>query len=151
MNGTSVKSIGLLVAGFTAGLLVSRLPNAAAASHSATTDLSQKKFMVSIDEIRQNFAFGDLFVGHYVKTVTMSDGTLRRIELTPMVHRGMQVMEFKDNRGVSYMGLNGATTNGTLMVQVRDLDTMLALAKAEGWPSAPSRSAFPITKSGTSN
>lgn len=65
--------------------------------------------------------------------------------------KGMRVVEFKDNRGVSYMGLNGATTNGTLTMQIRDLDSMLVLAKAEGWPSATSSSAFPITKSGTSN
>jgi hypothetical protein len=133
----SGKSIGLLLAGFTAGLLVSRLPHAAAASDSVATDLSKKEFIVSIDEIRQNLVFGERFVGHYEKTVTLSDGTLRRIELTPMVHRGMQVVEFKDNRGVHYMGLDGTTTDGTLMVQIRDVDTMRALATAEGWPTAP--------------
>jgi hypothetical protein len=70
---------------------------------------------------------------------------VRRIELTPMVHRGMQVVEFKDNGGVHYMGLDGTTTDGTLMVQVRDVDTMRAVATAEGWPTPTSRSAaYPI-------
>jgi hypothetical protein len=131
MNG---KGIGLLLAGFAAGLLASRLPHAAAASDSITADLSKREFLVSIDEIRQNFAFGEPFVGHYYKTVTMSDGKIRRIELTPMIHNGIQVAEFKDNRGVTYMGLNGTTTNGTLMVQLRDADTMQAEARAEGYP-----------------
>lgn len=142
MNG---KSIGLLLAGFTAGLLVSRLPHAAAASDSVATDLSKKEFIVSIDEIRQNFVFGDPFVGHYYKAVTLSDGTIRRIELTPMVRQGMQVVEFKDNRGVGYMGLDGTTTDGTLMVQVRDVDAMRTLATAEGWPGPTSSgTTYPI-------
>jgi hypothetical protein len=145
MSNTSIKSTGLLVAGFAAGLLVSRLPHAVAASDSVDTDLSKKEFIVSIDEIRQNFVFGDPFVGHYYKTVTMSDGKTRRIELTPMIHNGMQVVEFKDNRGVSYMGLNGTTTNDTLMVQLRDVDTMQGEAKTEGWPfPASSGGAYPI-------
>ena len=138
MSCSSIKDIGVLLAGFAAGLLVSRLPHAAAASAPVAADPSQKKLKVSIDEIHQNFVFGDLFVGHYVKAVTMSDGSIRRIELTPMFHEGRQVVEFRDNRGVHYMGLNGTTTDGTLMVQIRDVDAMVALAKADGWPSPPS-------------
>lgn len=144
MNG---KSIGLLLAGFAVGLLASRLPQAAAAGGSVADDLSKKEFLVSIDEIRQSFAFGEPFVGHYYKEVTLSDGKTRRIELTPMVHKGLQVVQFKDNKFVSYMGLNGTTTDGTLMVQLRDVDTMQAQAKAEGWPfsaSSGGRYAIPI-------
>jgi len=143
MSCSSIKDIGVLLAGFAAGLLVSRLPHAAAASAPVAADPSQKKLKVSIDEIHQNSVFGDVFVGHYGKAVTMSDGSIRRIELTPMFHEGRQVVEFRDNRGVQYMGLNGTTTDGTLMVQIRDVDAMVALAKADGWPS-PSSAAFRI-------
>ncbi len=128
-----VKSLTLLAAGFGLGFLFSHLPTAFAAGTSGTSTLSQRQFLVSIDEIRQNFAFGDKFAGHYTRTVTLSDGSKRRIELTPMVHDGMQVVEFKDNRGRSYMGLNGTTTNGKLMVQLRDVDDMNRELKREGW------------------
>lgn len=145
MKGTSIQSTALLLAGFAAGLLASRLPSAAAAINSAPTDLSKTEFIVSIDEIRQNFVFGEPFVGHYYRQVTLSDGSVRRIQLTPMIHRGMQVVELRDNGGLSYMGLDGTTTDGTLMIQLRDAATMLAQARAEGWPFATSKAAtYPI-------
>jgi hypothetical protein len=99
---------------------------------SETVDLSKKRFIVCIDEIQQNFVFGDQFAGGYTKTVTLSDGTTRTVELTPMIHDGKLVVEFKDTGFVSYMGLNGTTTNGTLMVQIRDLDSYEAQLRAEG-------------------
>ena len=55
------------------------------------------------------------------------------IELTPMIHDGKPVVEFKHTGFVSYMGLNGTTTNGTLMVQIRDVDSYEARLRAEGW------------------
>ena len=86
------------------------------------TDLSRKRFMVCIDEVQQNFVFGEQFKGRYTKTLTLSDGSTRTIELTAMMRNGMPVVEFKDTGGVTYMGVNGTTTNGRLMVQVRDFD-----------------------------
>ncbi len=53
-----------------------------------------------------------------------------------MIHNGMQVVEFKDNGGHTYMGLNGMTTNGALMVQVRNVAIMQRQLKAEGWPGS---------------
>lgn len=131
-----VKSVTLLAAGFGVGFLFSRFPTAFAASSSGASPLSQRQFAVSIDEVRQNFVFGDKFAGHYAKTVTLSDGSKRRIELTPMVHDGMHVVEFKDNGGHTYMALNGTTTNGQLMVQLRDVNDMNRELKSEGWSGA---------------
>ena len=37
--------------------------------------MSKKAFIVSIDEIQQNFVFCEPFVGAYTNKVTMSDGT----------------------------------------------------------------------------
>jgi hypothetical protein len=129
-----VKSIVLVVAGFGAGILVADLPRATAAGMTTpSTDLAHKHFIVSVDEIKKNFVFADKFDGHYSKTVTLSDGTTRTIELVPMLHDGMRVVEFKDTGRHTYMGLNGTTTNGKLMVQVRDLDAMHAQLKQEGW------------------
>ncbi len=128
------KSITLVSAGFLCGLLAANLPGARAeATAPGATDLSQKRFMVSIDEIRRSFVFADHFTGTYRKDVVMSDGTMRRIELTPMVHNGKQVVEFKDTGGLTYIGLNGTTTNGALMVQLRDMDAVEARLAAEGW------------------
>lgn len=83
-----------------------------------------KQFVVCIDEIKQNFVFGDQFAGSYIKTVMMSNGSARTITLTPMIHNGRPVVELNDTGHISYMGLNGTTTNGTLMVQIRDVEEM---------------------------
>lgn len=123
----------LLGAGFVVGIFVSNFPAVSAAVRPSAANISQQKFTVSIDEIKQNFVFGDQFTGHYNKTVTLSDGSKRHIELTPMIHDGMQVVKFQDNSGHTYMGLNDTTTNGTLMVQIRDVATMHQQLKAEGW------------------
>jgi hypothetical protein len=135
-----VKSVALVVAGFSAGILVTNLPRANATGVATPgTDLAHKHFIVSVDEIRKNFVYADEFDGRYSRTVTLSDGTTRTIELIPMLHDGMQVVEFKDTGGHTYMGLNGTTTNGKLMVQVRDLDAMRAQLKQEGWSSPVGR------------
>jgi hypothetical protein len=139
MKHNAIKGTLLLAAGVAIGLGVSHFPVASAAPGPGTASLSHQKFLVSIDEVRQNFVFGHEFSGQYSTTVTLSDGSKRHIQLTPMVHDGMQVVEFKDNSGHTYMGLNGTTTNGKLMVHVQDLATMKQRLKAEGWPTtAPS-------------
>ncbi len=87
-------------------------------------DLAKKRFIVSIDEIQQNFVFGEQFADSYTKTVTLSDGSVRTIQLTPMIRHGRPVVELKDTGGRTYMLPNGTTTNGKLMVHIRDLDGM---------------------------
>ena len=80
-----------------------------------------KKFAVFIDEVKQNFVFGDAFEGSYVRTVTLSDGSSRTIRLTPVVRNGEEWIELDVDGHVTYMGTNGTTTNGnTLMVAVRE-------------------------------
>ena len=90
-----------------------------------------------MDEIRKNFAFADEFRGHYEKSVTLSDGSTRDIKLTPMLHEGKEVVELNDNGSVTYMGLDGTTTNGTLMVQLRDADALRARLQTQGFESHP--------------
>ena len=134
MKFNVIKSTSLLVAGFGVGILTSHFPVVSATNVPGAVNIAHKQFLVSIDEVRQNFVFADKFTGHYTKNVTLSDGTKRHIELTPMIHDGMQVVEFKDNDGHTYMGLNGTTTNGNLMVALSDVDTMRKLLHEEGWP-----------------
>ena len=134
MNSRYFQGAVLVFAGFVSGLVVANLPRAAASTSPTTDNLSEKKFLVSIDEVQQNFVFAEEFSGKYKREVTLSDGSKRTIELTPMIHNGMQVVEFKDGRGHSYMGLNGTTTNGKLMVQLRDIEKMHAQLATEGWP-----------------
>ncbi len=134
MESNMLKSLTLVVASFAAGVLITNLPRANATPViTSSNDLTHKNFVVSIDEVKKNFVFADEFNGHYSKNVTLSDGTKRTIDLVPMLHDGMQVVEFKDTGGVSYMGLNGTTTNGKLMVHIYDLDNMHAQLKREGW------------------
>jgi len=75
-----------------------------------------KLFAVSIDEIRQNFVFGDIFTDSYETSVTMSDGVVREIGLRPVVRDGELVVELSDGEHVSYMGLNSSATHGALMI-----------------------------------
>ncbi len=81
-------------------------------------------FMVSIDEIAANFAFGERFRGEYTRQVTLSDGSTRTVRLTPAIYKDMELVQLNDTGHVSYMGPHGTTTNGRLMVQVRAFDLL---------------------------
>ena len=133
MNTRRASAVVIFLAGATTGALVTHLPVSLASADTVAADLSQKKFRVFIDEVKKNFVFGDEFAGHYSKVLTLSDGSRRAVELTPMVHNGMQVVELKDTGGVTYMSLSGTTTNGTLMVQVRDWAETRRELKSQGW------------------
>lgn len=135
MPSSMTKSVLMLSVGFLAGAVFSRLyPAEASASQAASpSDPSSLEFMVSVDEVQQNFVFAETFTGTYQRDVVMSDGSVRSIELTPMIHEGKAVVEFKDNGGRTYMGLNGTTTNGRLMVQVRDVAASIESSKSQGW------------------
>jgi ATP-dependent Clp protease adapter protein ClpS len=104
---------------------------------SDTTDCSKQRFAVSLHEIRQELVHHEEFAGQYVKTVTLSDGTTRTIELTPMIRNGDLVVEFKEKEYRSYMGLipvrTGGYINHTLMIRLTDMDDVDA-ARAE-WRS----------------
>jgi|SRR5580658_11036706 ATP-dependent Clp protease adapter protein ClpS len=93
---------------------------------SETIDLSKKRFIVSIYEIRQEIVFAEEFSGQYVKTVTLSDGTTRTVELTPTMRGGTAAMEFNDTGYRTSMEMlavrTGSHTNGNLMVRILDLD-----------------------------
>lgn len=85
---------------------------------------TSKTFAVCIDEIKQNFVFGELFSTCYTTSIAMSDGSVREIALRPMMRDGHLVVEFKDGDHVSYMGPNGTTTHGKLMVQLMSMDML---------------------------
>jgi hypothetical protein len=83
--------------------------------------LRVKRFVVSIDEINNQFVFAERFEGSFEKTLTMSDGSKRTVRLKPLVHKNERVIALEDTGKTTYMGLNGTTTNGQLIVQVREL------------------------------
>jgi ATP-dependent Clp protease adapter protein ClpS len=114
--------------------------------------VSTRAFIVIVDEIRQNFVFGDPFVSSYTRTVTMSDGSTRTITLTPMVHDdGMEVVELNDTGHVSYMGSHSTTTNGTLMVQVCEVpEDIRGLMDAQGVRKPDATLASPVLPPRTS-
>jgi len=132
MSLSTTKAVFIAAVAFAGGIVASNLPSAVAAG-AIESDLSGRKFSVFVDEVKQNLVFGDEFAGSYTKSVTLSNGSKREIELTPMVHNGMHVVRFKDTGGITYMSINGTTTNGTLMVQVKDKDASRAALKAQGW------------------
>lgn len=75
-------------------------------------------FAVCIDEIKENFVFGDTFTDSYKKSVTMSDGSVREITLRPMMREGELVVQIKDGEHINYMGPNGTTTHDALMIRL---------------------------------
>jgi hypothetical protein len=91
-------------------------------------DPSQKRFVVSIYEIQQELAWAEEFTGKYVKTVTLSDGTTRTVELTPVIRDGRPAVEINDTGRRTYLGLAsvpaGTQINSTLMVQIIDIDSI---------------------------
>lgn len=133
MNLSTLKAALLIATGFAAGLLAANLPKAVASTSPSEPDMSKKEFMVSINEIKQNFVFAERFTGIYERELTMSNGKTRKIQLVPTIHDGKQLVLFKDNSHYSYMGLNGTTTNGTLMVQLRDVAQMKKQLGEQGW------------------
>jgi hypothetical protein len=132
MPSSVTKSVS---AGFLAGAIFSHLYPAQASASQATPppDPAGLEFMVSIDEVHQNFVFAETFTGSYKRDVVLSDGSVRAIELTPMIHDGKAVVEFKDTGARTYMGLDGTTTNGRLMVQIRDVAASIESSKSQGW------------------
>ena len=79
------KMCTAFLTGLVTGVMAANFPGATASTDDFGADLSTKKFMVSVDEVKENFAFGNEFSGSYSRTFTMSDGSKRTIELTPMV------------------------------------------------------------------
>jgi len=45
----------------------------------------------------------------------------------------MQVVELNDSGHISYMSQNGRTTNGSLMIEVRDADEWNRQLREQGW------------------
>lgn len=126
------KHMMVAALGFMAGIGVTNLPQVLARDIKSD-EIAEKTFMVSIDEIRARYVFADRFKGSYVQEVRMSDGSTRTIKLTPMIRKGMRVVELNDNGGITYMGLNGTTINGKLMIQLRDVEELTRQLKEQGW------------------
>ena len=114
---------------------------------------SPKRYVVSIYEIRQELVWAEEFTGQYARSVTLSDGTTRTVELTPVMRDGRPTVEFVDTGYRTHMGLvpvrSGTHTNGTLMVQVMDLDDIDA-ARVEWRQSQPASPILPPETSLTS-
>jgi ATP-dependent Clp protease adapter protein ClpS len=91
-----------------------------------TVDPAKKRYVVFIYEIRQEIVFAEEFSAQYSKMVTLSDGTVRTVELTPMMRDGDPVIEFKDTGHRTYIGTEsvrtGSHTNENLMVKIIDVE-----------------------------
>jgi len=95
--------------------------------------VTEREFMLSVDEVKQNFVFGERFNGKFEREFTLSDGSKRKIMLTPVLKNGKPYVELNDGGHISYMGLSGTTTNGDLMISLRDMASVEELHKAYGY------------------
>jgi hypothetical protein len=125
---SSLHPVLLLGAGAAFGVLLTLTGITLASSPEVVP--SAKQYIVSIDEVRQNFVFGEPVSGAYTHTVTLSDGRTHEVTLRPVKRKGIELVELtdktKDGTGLTYMGPNGTTTNGHLMVGVKSKDDMQA-------------------------
>ncbi|HTD27782.1 MAG TPA: hypothetical protein VK660_00175 [Xanthomonadaceae bacterium] len=117
------RSSLLVIGGFVAGAACSLVGLTFAANAPAPIKLSNRSYMVSIGELRQNFVTGEEFSGSYSRILTMSDGSTREITLRPEVQDGKEVVELTDQNSNgqiahSYLGPNGTTIAGMLMINV---------------------------------
>jgi ATP-dependent Clp protease adapter protein ClpS len=121
---------------------------------SDTADLSKHRFVVFIYELRETLAFAEEFTGQYTKSVTLSDGTTRNVELTPMMRNGMPVVELKGTGGSNWIGmmrvLTATQTHGKLMVQVLGLDDRDTARAEAGGSRQPKSSTSPVLPADTS-
>lgn len=125
------RSSLLLFAGFVAGVAASSAVAVFAMTGRAPLAAADPgHYTVSIDEVRQNLVLGDVFNDHYTRTVTLSDGSVHQVTLTATSKNGQPLLELTDASGGkvvrSGMGPFGTTTNGKLMVSVKDADELRA-------------------------
>jgi ATP-dependent Clp protease adapter protein ClpS len=91
--------------------------------NSEPTDLAKRRFAVFMYEIREEIVWAEEFTGQYVKTVTLSDGTTQRIELTPEARDGAPVIRLTGGNAIGLARIrSGSQVNGNLMIQIVDVD-----------------------------
>ena len=130
MKRRFVLDAGLLSVALITGAMLASVSVAAATVATTPHDDAIAPYIVSIDEIAQTFVANHLFTGSYATAVTMANGSKRAIKLTPLIKEGMLVVHLEvliDGRsarpnGNSYMGPNGTTSDGKLMVRLQNPD-----------------------------
>jgi hypothetical protein len=122
-----------IIIGFIAGSIFSIASMAIGKSGAVSIAASNQPYFVSLSEIKQNFVFADSFSGSYTRSVRMSDGSTRRITLRPVTKNGVQLVELTDSSPTavtqSFMGPNGTTTDGKLVIDVKSRADLLAQMK----------------------
>ena len=101
----------------------------ASATETGAIDLADRTFLVNFAEVVQVLELGERFKGSYERSLTLSDGTERHIRLTPMVRDGELWVELRDGEGRTFMGPNGSTYNGDLLINLRDVTDALPLTE----------------------
>lgn len=129
------RSVVLVVVGFAAGVATATVSVALAQRNTYVP--WAHTYSVAVDEVKQNLVEPQLFSNEFHQRVTLSDGTVREITLRSEQENGQPLIEFLDKSSsgtfVSYMGPNGTTTNGTLMVSVKDASAIRTqMEKATG-------------------
>ena len=127
------RSFLLVLAGFAAGAATFAAGFVVASPGGSADQPSDHAYVVSIDEIRSNLVPGEVFSGQFTRKVTMSDGSTREVTLRPVRQNGEELVELVDKSASgaqhSYMGPNGTTTDGTLMINVKDAAVLQAAMK----------------------
>lgn len=132
------RSFLFAMGGFVAGAATLSAGFVIASPVGSVTEPSDQTYLVSIDEIRSNFVEGQVLSHEFTRKITLSDGASHQITLRPVRRNGEELVELIDTteRGSShsFMGPNGTTTNGPLMINVKDIAELKAMMKKH--PSA---------------
>jgi hypothetical protein len=124
------RSFLLVTAGFVAGVAALGAGLAFASPGGSASEPSDHAYTVSIDEIRSTLDPGEVFSSAITRKVTMSDGSSREITLRPVRLNGEELVELVDKSAGganhSFMGPNGTTIDGSLMINVKDMAQLTA-------------------------
>jgi hypothetical protein len=122
---TSFRQSCLFAAAFFAGAVCTMAGLAWSTTESTAFVSSPHAYSVSLDEIKQNFVFADSLADTYHRTVRMSDGSSRKISLRAISKNGVPMVELWDESSAgthhSIMGRNGTTSDGGLMISIKDM------------------------------
>jgi len=124
----------LVIASFAAGAACTVAGLTLADANRPSLTASDHAYSVSLDEVKRNLVFADTFAGSYSHAVTMSDGTVHQITLRSVKDGGGELVELTDQSANgtahSFMGPNGTTTDGQLMISVKDYAAIQAAMHA---------------------
>lgn len=147
MYGRARRRIATILPLFAAAAVASLAGTAPARA----ADAAPGQFVISVDRVEQTLIAGRRFDGPYATTLTLSDGSTRRLVFTPVIRDRMLLVRFGDTSGGrpagpndnTFMGPNGTVNDGQLLVRLeapdypawKSMDPLRLILRFDRWPN----------------